>query len=153
MTERRWDNAAVETEAAAFVDYWHAKPGKDGRKADWAATWRNWVRNSRRAGDEPQSPMVRALLDREARREAYQPKTADELERAIAAGENYGWDVTELRQRLAAMREGQAPPMNCFLVDGAFEPTAEQPSEKRSRRPRHVGAIASRIVDQMAPGL
>jgi hypothetical protein len=27
-----------------FRDYWHSKPGKDGRKADWEATWRNWVR-------------------------------------------------------------------------------------------------------------
>lgn len=27
-----------------FRDYWIAKPGKDGRKADWLATWRNWVR-------------------------------------------------------------------------------------------------------------
>lgn len=30
--------------AARFRDYWHAKPGKDGRKLDWAGTWRNWCR-------------------------------------------------------------------------------------------------------------
>lgn len=30
-----------------FKDYWTAKPGKDGRKADWLATWRNWVRAER----------------------------------------------------------------------------------------------------------
>lgn len=29
---------------AAFRDYWIAKPGKDGTKSDWFATWRNWVR-------------------------------------------------------------------------------------------------------------
>lgn len=29
---------------STFVDYWHAKPGKDGRKLDWDATFRNWVR-------------------------------------------------------------------------------------------------------------
>ncbi len=34
--------------AARFRDYWIAKAGKDGRKADWEATWRNWVRNERR---------------------------------------------------------------------------------------------------------
>lgn len=28
----------------AFRDYWAAKPGKDGRKSDWQATWRNWIR-------------------------------------------------------------------------------------------------------------
>jgi len=33
--------------AACFRDYWTAKAGKDGRKADWPATWRNWVRNER----------------------------------------------------------------------------------------------------------
>lgn len=31
----------------SFRDFWIAKPGKDGRKADWHATWRNWVRNQR----------------------------------------------------------------------------------------------------------
>lgn len=33
--------------ADSFRDFWIAKPGKDGRKADWLATWRNWVRNQR----------------------------------------------------------------------------------------------------------
>ena len=37
----------IDAEAAKFADYWHAKPGKDGCKADWQATWRNWVRNAR----------------------------------------------------------------------------------------------------------
>lgn len=31
-------------EADRFRDYWIAKGGADGRKADWFATWRNWVR-------------------------------------------------------------------------------------------------------------
>lgn len=26
-----------------FVNYWTAKAGKDGAKADWRATWRNWL--------------------------------------------------------------------------------------------------------------
>lgn len=34
------------TEHAKFCDYWLAKPGKDGRKLDWVATWRNWMRNA-----------------------------------------------------------------------------------------------------------
>ncbi|WP_243651561.1 hypothetical protein [Thiobaca trueperi] len=29
---------------ALFADYWTAKPGASGCKADWFATWRNWVR-------------------------------------------------------------------------------------------------------------
>lgn len=36
----------VPLEAAKFRDFWHAKPGKDGRKADWQATWRNWIRRA-----------------------------------------------------------------------------------------------------------
>lgn len=44
--------------AADFADYWHAKPGKDGRKTDWQATWRRWVRNQRGAGggNAPREP-------------------------------------------------------------------------------------------------
>lgn len=33
-------------EAERFRDYWLGRSGKDGRKADWPATWRNWVRRS-----------------------------------------------------------------------------------------------------------
>lgn len=35
--------------AARFADHWHAKPGKDGVKLDWLATWRNWVRGEKTA--------------------------------------------------------------------------------------------------------
>lgn len=33
-----------------FSDYWIAKPGREGVKLDWAATWRNWVRNQNTKG-------------------------------------------------------------------------------------------------------
>lgn len=33
--------------ADQFRDYWIAQPGAKGRKADWPATWRNWIRNQR----------------------------------------------------------------------------------------------------------
>lgn len=33
--------------ADGFVDYWIAQPGAKGRKTDWPATWRNWIRNQR----------------------------------------------------------------------------------------------------------
>lgn len=41
--------------ASQFRDYWIAQPGAKGRKADWAATWRNWVRNQRGAIGRPQA--------------------------------------------------------------------------------------------------
>lgn len=33
--------------AQRFYDHWIAQPGEKGRKVDWSATWRNWVRNER----------------------------------------------------------------------------------------------------------
>ena len=33
-------------EHAQFRDYWRGKAGKDGRKLDWDATWRNWMRRA-----------------------------------------------------------------------------------------------------------
>jgi helix-turn-helix protein len=32
------------TDHEAFCDYWHSVPGAKGRKRDWEATWRNWMR-------------------------------------------------------------------------------------------------------------
>jgi hypothetical protein len=43
--DRVWD---------CFADYWRAKPGKDGVKSDWLATWRNWIR--REVGTQPAAP-------------------------------------------------------------------------------------------------
>lgn len=36
-----------DSTAERFADHWRAQPGAKGRKADWLATWRNWVRNER----------------------------------------------------------------------------------------------------------
>ena len=44
----------VLTQAASFADYWHGVAGAKGRKADWLATWRNWIRNSN-AGSRPRA--------------------------------------------------------------------------------------------------
>lgn len=42
----------AKRELAKFRDYWAAKAGAGGSKADWGATWRNWVR---KAGEYAQS--------------------------------------------------------------------------------------------------
>ncbi len=40
--------------ADRFRDYWVAVPGAKGRKTDWVATWRNWVRRELAGGgDKP----------------------------------------------------------------------------------------------------
>lgn len=33
-------------ELERFRDYWRAQPGAKGRKLDWNATWRNWIRKA-----------------------------------------------------------------------------------------------------------
>ncbi|KIA63033.1 hypothetical protein FG87_21970 [Nocardia vulneris] len=38
----------LRAEHAKFVDHWKSQPGSRGCKADWTATWRNWIR---RAGE------------------------------------------------------------------------------------------------------
>ena len=43
------DETEVRREFAKFKDFWRAKPGKDGMKLDWNATFRNWMR---RAADD-----------------------------------------------------------------------------------------------------
>ncbi|MEO7467546.1 MAG: DUF1376 domain-containing protein [Sphingobium limneticum] len=43
-----WPPDVIQAEADQFRDYWCAKPGREGTKTDWLATWRNWCRNSRR---------------------------------------------------------------------------------------------------------
>jgi hypothetical protein len=44
VVERR--DLDLDREAADFADYWHAMPGAKGRKSNWQATWRRWVRNA-----------------------------------------------------------------------------------------------------------
>jgi len=38
---------AIRSEADRFKDYYHALAGPKAVKADWQATWRNWIRNSK----------------------------------------------------------------------------------------------------------
>lgn len=49
---------AADEELDRFRDYWRAVPGAKGRKTDWPATWRNWVRrasetSTRKAHERP----------------------------------------------------------------------------------------------------
>lgn len=53
VSERPELNA--QAEADRFRDYWHGVAGAKGRKADWQATWRNWIRNAR-GGPPKQAP-------------------------------------------------------------------------------------------------
>lgn len=64
------EGLSVETirqEADTFRDYWIAKPGKDGRKTDWQATWRNWVRRSQSHNKGNQNNGQRRTAERQER--------------------------------------------------------------------------------------
>ena len=45
-----------QTVVNTFLDYWVAQPGQKGVKLDWDATWRNWVRNSRKEFKQQAKP-------------------------------------------------------------------------------------------------
>lgn len=47
---------AAAREFDKFCDYWRAQPGARGRKRDWQATWRNWLR---KACDDRPRPRAR----------------------------------------------------------------------------------------------
>lgn len=38
-------------ETDAFVDYWRSVPGSKGKKLDWLATWRNWMRREQKEAE------------------------------------------------------------------------------------------------------
>lgn len=57
------------TETENFIDYWTAKPGKDGEKLDWIATWRRWMRTAQ---------------DRPARANGHRPNADDTIAALLA---------------------------------------------------------------------
>lgn len=64
---RAWAQAKVPNvnlvrETEKFCNYWRAKGGREARKLDWPATWRNWMLN---ADDSLQRTNGRVMTDRE----------------------------------------------------------------------------------------
>jgi hypothetical protein len=75
-----FDIPESQTEFDKFMDYWRSKPGKDGTKLDWQATFKNWLRNAAerkpRNGKSPKPDSraegfakVRAVIEEQHRRE------------------------------------------------------------------------------------
>ena len=77
-----------KTEHEQFCDFWHAKPGKEGRKLDWVATWRRWMRTA----EERSKPRTRGTPS--------EPASAADQRRA---------DVARLREIDRQQREGGQP--------------------------------------------
>lgn len=90
QTQRSWTRDVAETEAASFIDYWHAQPGQKGVKLDWQGTWRNWVRRSHTPNGTPQGPAATPERQRESiegtirlYRRMGRHEEAEQLERSI----------------------------------------------------------------------
>ena len=64
-----------KSETDRFVDYWRSVAGTKGRKLDWIAVWRNWMR---RADDD--------MGARPQQRPAPKTTTNDRVQQAIEAG-------------------------------------------------------------------
>lgn len=56
--------------AHKFKDYWIAKSGKDATKADWLATWRNWIRRDVENQGAPKG-QYKTAAEKEAERNDY----------------------------------------------------------------------------------
>jgi len=71
----------ARTEHEKFMDYWRAEPGARGRKLDWPATWRRWMRTAAerasRYGNRPVSapPGTSVMPSAGA---PYRPSTTDQ---------------------------------------------------------------------------
>jgi hypothetical protein len=78
--ELRWSAARSEQVFAVFGDYWRAKPGAGGRKADWFATWKNWCRR-----DDGQ-PNLNGMAPQVSRESATEKSIRIGKERLLATG-------------------------------------------------------------------
>lgn len=77
-----WTPEKVRSVAEQFRDHWHAKAGREALKADWLATWRNWVRRESVMNGTPRKPEEKPLSQLLAERDAAEAAEAA----ALAAG-------------------------------------------------------------------
>jgi hypothetical protein len=61
-------NVNQQSEYRKFVDYWRAQPGQKGVKADWEATYRNWIRKAAEYQPNNNKGDIDDLLGRAAQR-------------------------------------------------------------------------------------
>lgn len=61
----------LRNEHAKFVDYWRSEPGAKGRKVDWNATWRNWIRRTAEHSHPRGHPTPNGVTGLTAREQEY----------------------------------------------------------------------------------
>jgi DNA-binding transcriptional MocR family regulator len=105
----QWPAGAYEVTATQFRNHWLAEGRAIGAKRDWDRTWHNWlIRESAAILRNARAGMSYATAP-SASMTAWRPQTADELRRAIAAGESGGWDVSHHRRRLKELADEDGP--------------------------------------------
>jgi hypothetical protein len=79
-----WTADDVRLEADKFRDHWRGKSGKDSRKADWPATWRNWCRSDIAQRAHPlRAPGVKPGRMTDEERAAFTAGEADKARRLL----------------------------------------------------------------------
>jgi len=73
------DQSALKQELDKFRDYWVGVSGHRGRKRDWTATWRNWLRNS----NTNRRAYSKAQHDRSSQNKKYEK--SEQLDAAVIA--------------------------------------------------------------------
>ena len=89
--------------AERFRDHWVAKPGKEGRKLDWEATWRNWVRNQWQAPQPKQYTPLHSQPSLTVINTEYERTKEEQQERDKHAAEATP-PPTHIRERLGAIK-------------------------------------------------
>ena len=75
----------LAVELAKFRDYWIAKPGQQGVKLDWPATFRNWIRSAREG--PPRAPASKPAIAQNFRDKTYTGTPDDELPSFLRAAQ------------------------------------------------------------------
>jgi hypothetical protein len=74
-----WTRDVIRLEAEKFADHWRSKSGKESRRADWQATWRNWCRSDiaqrTHATHARAQPISFAQQEEQARRKRWEEMT------------------------------------------------------------------------------
>lgn len=81
--------------ATNFYDYWIAIPGAKGRKLDWSATWRGWVRKESAANAGRTAGPVGSVANIEAQRAAANAANNLEAKRLLGINDDNEGKVIE----------------------------------------------------------
>jgi hypothetical protein len=104
-SEKGWSDSDVSAEANTFRDHWVAQSGSKAVKADWQATWRNWVRRSYRkpsSGSAQSSDLLSGLTFSAAKEKLIELENAAEVMSTILTGEQDATWERYMAKRVAA---------------------------------------------------